>query len=62
MKKRNIDIRNYAKEKEICLWQIADALGISDMDFSKMMRYEIAEQKKTEIREIINRLATEEEA
>ena len=55
----NMDIREYAKKHGVLLWQIAGKLGISDGNFSRRLRTELAEDKKTEIKAIIDELAAE---
>ncbi|MBR5338082.1 MAG: hypothetical protein IK152_08875 [Lachnospiraceae bacterium] len=52
----NEDIRAYAKVKKVKLWQIADALGISDAQLSRKMRYELDVSSKREIMEHIDRI------
>lgn len=52
----NIDIREAARRKRIPLWKIADALGITDSSFSRMLRHELSEDKKQHIRKIIDEL------
>lgn len=59
---KNIDIRTYAKQKSVMLWQIADKLGISDVSFSKKLRHELPEAEKERIRNIIDEVAAEREA
>lgn len=55
----NKDIREYAKKHNVRLWQIANALHINDGNFSRKLRVELAEDKKAEIKAIIDKLATE---
>lgn len=55
---RNQDIKDYAKERNVKMWRIAECLGITDSSFSRMLRYEIKEKKKMEIKGIIDELAT----
>lgn len=55
----NKDIREYAKLKKIKLWQIANALNITDGNFSRKLRYEFSDDKKVEIFKIIDELGTE---
>lgn len=55
----NKDIREYAKNNNIPLWKIASKLGINDGNFSRKLRTELPEEKKTEIKAIIDDLATE---
>lgn len=56
----NQDIREYAKSHNVKLWQIANALNINDGNFSRKLRVEVAEDKKEEIRKIIDELSVTE--
>lgn len=57
----NEDIRNYAKEKRINLWEISDRLGyVYDTAFSRVLRHELPKEKKDKIRAIIDELAERE--
>jgi len=56
----NKDIREYAKTNNIPLWKIAQKLGINDGNFSRKLRVELSEEKKTEIKAIIDELAVEQ--
>lgn len=55
----NQDIREYAKSHNVKLWQIANALNINDGNFSRKLRVELTEDKKEEIRKIIDELSAE---
>lgn len=55
----NDDIRKYAEKHNVRLWQIAMALGINDGNFSRRLRVELSDEKKTQIRMIIDELSTE---
>ncbi len=55
----NLDIREYAKNKGVPLYVIATKLGINDGNFSRKLRDELSEDKKTEIKAIIDELAAE---
>lgn len=55
----NKDIREYAKNKNIPLWRIAMKLGINDGNFSRKLRVELPEDKKAEIKAIIDKLSAE---
>lgn len=57
MKPTNGFIREYAKESGILLWQIAEALGMRDSNFSKLLRHPLTEAKENEICAIIDKLA-----
>lgn len=56
----NKDIRLYAQTKGVRLWQIANELGINDGNFSRKLRFELSEDKKAEIRSIIDELAAKQ--
>ena len=56
----NKDIREYANKRNVRLWQIAIKLGINDGNFSRKLRVELSEEKKAEIRVIIDELAAGE--
>ena len=53
----NLDIREYAEENGVNLWQIAHALGINDGNFSRKLRFELSQNEKARIRLIIEGLA-----
>jgi hypothetical protein len=56
---RNKDIRDYARIKGVFLWQIAERLNLRDSNFSRLLRYEMTDEKKKEIKIIIDELAAE---
>lgn len=53
----NREIRTYAKEKGVYLWEIAEALHINDGNFSRKLRKELPEAQKQEIIQIIDKIA-----
>ena len=55
----NEDIRSAAKSAGVCLWQIAERIGINDGNFSRKLRRELSDQEKQEILQIIQDLAAE---
>lgn len=55
----NADIREAAKHAGVCLWQIAERVGVNDGNFSRKLRRELPDQEKQEILQIINDLAAE---
>lgn len=58
---KNLDIRDYAKEKKVNLWEVSERLGYAhETAFSRLLRHELTEDKKQEIRKIIDELATEQ--
>ncbi len=50
---KNLDIRNEISAAGLKLWQIADGLGVADCNFSRMLRHELSDEKKTKIRAVI---------
>lgn len=56
----NKDIREYAQRHNVRLWQIANALNINDGNFSRKLRLELPQDKKSEIFKIIDELAAEQ--
>lgn len=58
---KNVEIRNYAKKNDVKLWEIADVYGVSDITFSKKLRYELPEKEKENIIQIIDDLAKAKE-
>lgn len=53
---KNQDIRREVAGAGLYLWQIAEGLGIPDSGLSRLLRKELSEEKKKEIRSIIKRL------
>lgn len=56
---RNNDLRSRAKEAKVKLWQIAEALGISDFTLSRKLRHELTQEEKVRIFRIIDQIAKE---
>ncbi|MDE7205188.1 MAG: hypothetical protein K2O91_25545 [Lachnospiraceae bacterium] len=57
---RNKEIKEYIKSRNVPMWRVAECLGIADSSFSRMLRYEISEEKKSRIRAIADELAAEQ--
>lgn len=55
----NMDIREKAKQAGVRLWQVADAVGLNDGNFSRKLRKELSQDEKRHILDIIDRLAME---
>ena len=53
----NTDIRNYAKQKKVFLWEVAQVYGCNDSNFSRKLRKELSQKEKQVIRGIIKRIA-----
>ena len=54
---KNIDIRAAAAKSGVRLWEIAEALGISDGNLSRRLRKELTEAEKTQIFSIIDEIS-----
>lgn len=59
---KNKRIREAAKKAGVKLWQIAEALGMTDGNFSRKLRRELPEEEQTLIVAIIHNLAAGQEA
>lgn len=55
----NLDIREAAAKAKVRLWQIAQALGINDGNFSRKLRKELTGEEKEKILGIIANLSKE---
>ena len=53
----NKDVREYAKQKGVRLWQIAYELHINDGNFSRKLRLELPDGEKQRIMKIVDELA-----
>lgn len=58
----NQTIREYARVNGIKLWQVAEAYGVNDGNFSRKLRHELPEDEQQRIISIIERLAKEAQA
>lgn len=56
---RNQDIRTEAKKAGLRLWEIGDKIGLSDANFSRMLRKELSPESKARILTIIKELRQE---
>ena len=57
----NSDVRKIAKDKGVKIWEIADALKISEPTMTRKLRRELSADEKTKIFAIINELAAEKQ-
>lgn len=55
----NKEIRDAAKEAGICLWQVAEKLGVSDGNFSRKLRRELPAEDREKVLSIIRELSQE---
>lgn len=57
---KNIDIRNYAKQHKVNLWEVSEHLGYAhETAFSRVLRHELPADKKAEIYKIIDELSVD---
>lgn len=57
---QNKEIRDYARIKDVRLWRIAERLNMLDSNFSRLLRHELPDDKKEEIRAIIDELTADQ--
>lgn len=55
----NKDIKEYARQKKVKLWQVAMAMDMQDSNFSRKLRVELSQEEKQRIKDIIDKLASE---
>ena len=53
----NYDIKQYAKQNHVKLWQLAERLGINDGNLSRRLRREFTEDEKARVKAIIDDIA-----
>lgn len=58
--KSNKDVRKVIYRSNLYYWQVAQALGITDSNFSRLLRNELSLEKKEEILTIIRKIKGEE--
>lgn len=56
---KNVELRKYARSRNIAFWQVAQVLKISEPTMTRKLRNELPPDEKDEIVQIINRLAEE---
>lgn len=55
----NEDVRQAIKDANLKYWQVASSYGLTDGNFSRLLRKELSEEKKTKIMNIIENLKKE---
>ncbi|KNZ41392.1 hypothetical protein [Acetobacterium bakii] len=56
---KNKEVRKFIKNSGFYQWQIAEAIGIHEVAFSRKMRHELKEMEKFQIFEAIEKLSKE---
>ena len=59
---RNGDLKRHAKDKGIKLWELADALGVSEFTLSKRLRRDLPGEELARYMSAIDQLAAAREA
>ena len=62
MKRRNEDLREQAARLRIRLWEVAEALGMSDTKLSVMLRYELTRRQRDKVLKTIEEIARRRDA
>lgn len=57
----NMDIKAAAKSANVCLWQVAEEIGITDYKFSRRLRHELSETEKAKVLAAIEKIGKEQE-
>lgn len=55
----NCKIKLMALNNKVCLWEVAERLGMNDSAFSRKLRKELQDEEKDRILEAIARIAQE---
>lgn len=55
--KKNQELREYARNKDVKLWEVAEVLGINDGNFSRKLRKELTDTERDNILSIIDKVA-----
>ncbi|MBE6584785.1 MAG: hypothetical protein E7649_07445 [Ruminococcaceae bacterium] len=58
---KNVDIRKAAKEAKVNLWEIAEAYGVNDGNFSRKLRRELPDAEKAKILDIIEQIRAQKQ-
>ena len=53
----NENIKKYAKDNKVKLWQIAEKIGLLDTSFSKKLRHQLSMAEENKIFAIIDEIA-----
>jgi hypothetical protein len=59
---KNFDIKERALKKGVCLWEVAEIIGIADTSMSRKLRKELPQAEKDRIFKIIDDIAAEKAA
>jgi hypothetical protein len=49
----NLEIRTKMKKEEVCQWEVADCMGISEFTLTRWLRKELSDEQKGTVMEAI---------
>lgn len=55
--KNNQTLRAYAKQKGVCLWEVAESLSISEATIIRKLRSELSEKDRIKMMDHIDKIA-----
>ena len=58
--KRNTEVRNLIKQSGFAHWEVAEALGIGEFTFSRLLRKEFTEEEISSVKAAIEQLKSNE--
>ena len=58
----NDEIKAYAKQAGVRLWEVAEQLNITDVSLSKKLRYELDPEYKSRIIKLVDQIAKEKQS
>ena len=58
----NEEIKAYAKQAGVKLWEVAEGLNITDVSLSKKLRYELDSDYKHRIVKLVDQIAKEKQS
>lgn len=53
----NQEVRKHARDRGVCLWEVADFLEVSEPTITRKMRRELSDSERAEIISIIDKIA-----
>ncbi len=58
----NDEVKAYAKQAGVRLWEVAERLHITDVTLSKKLRYELDPEYKSRIIKLVDKIAKEKQS
>ncbi len=58
----NDEVKAYAKQAGVRLWEVAERLHITDVTLSKKLRYELDPEYKSRIIKLVDQIAKEKQS